>query len=172
MVTSREYLSMPCPLNPLNMLCGSCSHTPSSMPCFCLDESLGTHARTCNCCHGKRAVWRVYQEAAEGDNTIHAVVYSTFCYLWRTLVPSVVVMKPRSDLCWQCQQNLSDSEETVAIANVLEHLTIVKMERSLYKSKCEECKASIEAYFTVDGTFSPPPPNSKTPANTIDIKFI
>ena len=53
----------------------------------------------------KRAVWKVYHEAAEAESTIHPVAYSTFCYLWRTLVPSVVVMKPRSDLCWQCQQN-------------------------------------------------------------------
>jgi hypothetical protein len=33
----------------------------------------------------KRAVWKVYHDAAEADRTIHPVAYPTFCYLWRTL---------------------------------------------------------------------------------------
>ena len=55
----------------------------------------------------KRDIWRVYHAAAEADNSIHAVAYFTFCYLWRTLLPSALVLKPRSDLCSQCQQNSS-----------------------------------------------------------------
>ena len=31
--------------------------------------------------------------------TVHAVAWR------RSLVPSIIVIKPRSDLCWQCQQN-------------------------------------------------------------------
>ena len=42
----------------------------------------------------KRSVWRVYHEAAEAIDTVHAVAYTTFCLLWRTLIPSIVVMKP------------------------------------------------------------------------------
>ena len=37
----------------------------------------------------KQAVWRVYREAAESEGTI-PVADTTFCYLWRTLVPTVV----------------------------------------------------------------------------------
>ena len=83
----------------------------------------------------KRAVWRVYREAV---GAVHAVAYSTFCLLWRSVVPSIVIMKPRSDLCWQCQQNstaimrtanASDTEKTSTIDDALEHLCIVKMER-------------------------------------------
>ena len=94
----------------------------------------------------KRAVWRVYHSAAEAAGSIHAVAYSTFCYLWRTLVPSIVVLKPRSDLCWQCQQNSasivrtansSEAEKSTAISDALEHLRIVKLERSYYKSVCD-----------------------------------
>lgn len=116
----------------------------------------------------KRAVWRVYCEAA-GVSTIHPVAYSTFCYIWRSLVPSIVVMKPRSDLFWQCQQNSTaitrsanspDSEKSVVISDALEHLRIVKMERSHYKSESEECKVIMHAHFVVDGKFSPPPPYS------------
>lgn len=101
-------------------------------------------------------MWRVYHEAAEQDDSIHTVAYSTFCYLWRVLVPSVVVMKPRSHLCWQCQQNStaitrtansSDLEKSSVLGDALDHLWIVKMERSHYKSVCEECKDSIKAHL-------------------------
>ena len=127
----------------------------------------------------KRAVWKVYHEAAEAESTIHPVAYSTFCYLWRTLVPSVVVMKPRSDLCWQCQQNSaaivrmangSEAEKTSIISDALEHLRVVKMERAQYKATCEECKESVRAHFVTNGEFTPPPPCSRTPFNTNDIK--
>lgn len=123
----------------------------------------------------KRAVWRIYQEAAGAVNTIHSVAYTTFCYLWRTLVPSIVVMKPRSDLCWQCQQNsaailrtanASEVEKSSTIGDALEHLRIVKLERANYKSTCESCKESVRSHFTIDGKFSPPPPLSRTPPNS------
>ena len=53
----------------------------------------------------KRGIWRVYHSAAELDEGIHAVAYTTFCRLWRSLLPSVIIMKPMSDLCWTCHQN-------------------------------------------------------------------
>ena len=102
-----------------------------------------------------RAVWRVYKEAAEAVSTIHAVSSCHFNYLWRTLAPSIVVMKPRSDLCWQCQKNsisimrtanLSETEKSSSISNALEHLRVVNLERSHYKSICEECKESVRAH--------------------------
>ena len=83
-------------------------------------------------------------------------------------------MKPRSDLCWQCQQNstaimrtanLSDSEKSATIESALEHLRIVKQERTLYKSICDECKESVRAHFVHDGQFSPPPLAACTPSN-------
>ena len=124
----------------------------------------------------KRAVWRVYREAT---GTVHAVAYSMFCLLWRTLVPSIVIMKPRSDLCWQCQQNstaimrsanASDVEKSSTIDDALEHLRIVKLERANYKSICDECRESIRAYFVTDGEFSPPQLASCVPHNSKPIK--
>ena len=120
----------------------------------------------------KRAVWRVYRESV---GTVHAVAYSTFCLLWRTLVPSIVIMKPRSDLCWKCQQNstaimrtanASDAEKSSTIDGALEHLRIVKLERSFYKSICGECKESVQAHFVTNGDFSPPQLASSTPHNS------
>ena len=52
----------------------------------------------------KRAIWRVYHAAAEANSSIHPIAYTTFCFLWRKLTPSVIIMKPRSDLCWQCNK--------------------------------------------------------------------
>ena len=46
----------------------------------------------------KWAVWRVYHAAAHGESRNHAVAYSTFATLWRTLIPSIVVLC--SDLCF------------------------------------------------------------------------
>lgn len=94
-------------------------------------------------------------------------------------MPSIIVMKPRSDLCWKCQENStaimrcsngSEAEKTSTISEALEHLRIVKMERTYYKSICDECKASIEDHFTTDGKFSPPPLSSNTPHNSNKIK--
>ena len=67
----------------------------------------------------------MYREAAEQYGTVHPVSYSRFTFLWRKLVPFIVIMMPRSDLCWQCYQkstaiihtaNQPESEKTAAIA--------------------------------------------------------
>ena len=50
----------------------------------------------------------VYQSAAEYRETIRRVAYTTFCWLWRSLLPSII-MKPMSDLCWTCQQTAQPS---------------------------------------------------------------
>ena len=127
----------------------------------------------------KQAIWRVYHAAAEANGSIHPIAYTTFCFLWRKLTPSVIVMKPRSDLCWQCQQNSTaivraanhpEADKSAAYTNALEHLQIVRMERKHYKSICNECKESVRAHFTTADTFTPPPPCSNTSNNSKDIK--
>ena len=79
-------------------------------------------------------------------------------------MPTNIVMKPHSDLCWKCRENStaimrsyngSEAEKTLTISEALEHLGIVKMERTYYKSICDECKESIEGHFITDGKFSP-----------------
>ena len=51
-----------------------------------------------------KAVWAEYKLSADEAN-IKAAAYTSFCSLWRQLVPHITVMKPMSDLCWICQQN-------------------------------------------------------------------
>ena len=66
------------------------------------------------------------------------VGYSTFTNLWRSLLPSVIQMKPMTDICWQCQKastatqcppNLSEEEKSDAVQSAQEHLRITQMEQ-------------------------------------------
>ena len=121
----------------------------------------------------KRGIWRVYCEAAAEDTSIHTVAYTTFCRLWKSLLPSLIIMKPMTDLCWTCQQNSSailraanfpDRFKSDVLKKAEEHLFHVQKERSFYKTKCKECMN------TRDDDFQPPPLASQTPADSGDFK--
>lgn len=127
----------------------------------------------------KRGIWKVYHTAAEEDANAHAVAYTTFCRLWRTLLPSVIIMKLMTDLCWTCHRNsaailravnTSEASKSSTIREAEEHLCIVQIERSFYKSTCDACRKSVRAFFTIDGDFHPPALSSTTTPNTRDIK--
>ena len=91
----------------------------------------------------KKGIWKLYQQATNECDDVHAVAYTTFCHLWRTLLPSVILMRPMADLCWQCQQNsqtilrsanFPEVEKSEVLKKALEHLRIVAIERSFYRS--------------------------------------
>ena len=52
----------------------------------------------------KVSVWKFYLECCEADHVV-GMKYSTFCQKWQELTPYIIIMKPRSDLCWTCQSN-------------------------------------------------------------------
>ena len=56
------------------------------------------------CSTTRRKVWLVYQQATE-ELSHKTKAYSTFCKLWKQLLPQVVVAHPITDLCLTCQQN-------------------------------------------------------------------
>ena len=96
----------------------------------------------------KRNVWRVYQEACEKSGK-RVLAYTTFARLWRKQVPNILVMKPMSDLCWFCQQNTNlflrsanqpEEVKSAALKEAEEHLRVVGVERSFYKTTCDVCK--------------------------------
>ncbi len=127
----------------------------------------------------KRGIWKLYKEATIKRDDVHTVAYTTFCKLWRNLLPSVILMRPMADLCWQCQQNSqiilrttnsSEVEKSEVLEAALEHLRIVTIERSFYRSITKDCRLSIQSHFLVDGKFQPPPLSSYTPANSKKIK--
>ena len=103
----------------------------------------------------KRGIWKLYTSSMESVQD-QAVAYATFCRLWRTLVPFLVVTKPMTDLCWQCQQNstaLARSvnsplpEKTATVKAYMEHLELVQKERSLYKCCCDNSRKSLETHL-------------------------
>ncbi len=128
----------------------------------------------------KHLMWLLYHEsAATNDSFVHAVQYSTFCRLWRDLLPQVIIMKPMSDLCWRCQQNSTailrsanclESEKSSTLKAAEDHLTYVQLERTYYRSICNECRQDVRSFFVSNGEFSPPLPHTLIPANTNNIK--
>ena len=127
----------------------------------------------------KRGIWRVYHSAAQSRDSIHSIAYTTFCRLWRSLLPSIIIMKPMSDLCWTCQQNITailraancfEGEKSETIKAAEEHLRIVQVERSFYKTTCDECCDSVHTHFTEDDVLQLPPVSSNTPSNSRDIQ--
>lgn len=124
----------------------------------------------------KWGIWKKY-EAAMLAVSSRAVAYRTFCRLWQQqLLPSVVLMKPMSDLCWKCQQNSAaimraanspESEKSATLQTAQEHLTLVQIERSFYKTTSDDCKRSVQERFTIGDDFKPPP---LSPPNSVPIK--
>ena len=115
----------------------------------------------------KHDIWKEYFQAAQQDPEVHAVAYTTFRCLWRKLLPFILPMKPMTDLCAACQKtsyairrasNCPEREKTSVLKEAEEHLRIVQIERSFYKTTCDDCKREIIAEFTTGDKFQPPPP--------------
>ena len=59
----------------------------------------------------KATVYRDYVTVSESlrdeGEEVHIISYRQFRRLWQELVPFVTTMKPSSDLCFVCQQNVA-----------------------------------------------------------------
>ena len=73
------------------------------------------------CSTTRSYVWKAYTTATANDTSIHTVTYSTFCCLWRQLLPQILPARPRTDLCEVCHKsailisrssNLSEADKT------------------------------------------------------------
>ncbi len=127
----------------------------------------------------KKQIWRLYEAASEGVEDIHVVAYNTFCRLWKSLLPDIIMMRPMSDLCWQCKQNshlilrsanCTDIEKHQTLQKALDHLQVVAAERSLYRKFVKDCATSLRSEFTSNGLFQPPPLSCKIPENSKTIQ--
>ena len=117
-------------------------------------------------CESKMGVWRCYNKSCEAAGK-NSVSYSKFVDLWKDLFPDVVVAKPMTDLCAECQENttklqrsanLPDEEKSVCVKQHQEHLDKAKSERECYRKACEEAKdnfASFQQEFDFTETRSP-----------------
>ena len=52
----------------------------------------------------KKEVWMDYVKAT-ASLTFRLAGYQSFCDIWRKYLPQILITKPRSDLCFSCQQN-------------------------------------------------------------------
>ena len=129
--------------------------------------------------NSKKEIWRFYETASLARDDIHVVAYTTFCRLWKLLLPDIIMMRPMSDLCWNCQQNShlilrsansTDIEKTINLDNALEHLRVVAVERSFFRSIVGDCSSSIRSQYSSNGSFQPPSLSSKIPENSKKIK--
>ena len=83
-----------------------------------------------------------------------------FSALWSQLCPEIVIMKPKTDLCWTCQKNntavyrtanLPDELKSEAVKTQMMHLQRVDEERQFYntciaasKDACQQSNVPLE----------------------------
>lgn len=130
------------------------------------------------CSIRKKAIWKSYKDEIERVNQ-RAMAYTSFCRFWSKLMPYLVITKPMTDLCWQCQQhstaltrstNTPDAEKSAVLRACTEHLEAAHRERSYYKTTCDQCKESIYNHFTDDkGQITLPQPSMCATLNSFDI---
>ena len=135
-----------------------------------------------------QGIWGVYKGCCEQVNS-RVLGYTTFCSYWRQLLPQIVITKPRTDLCWQCQTNSTlivkainkSTEEKSkvrimlvifnyvtfiyfkAIKSAEEHIGLVQKERAHYRECLNVSSTNCKTSFPVV-----PPPGSCLPANSAD----
>ena len=124
-------------------------------------------------CMSKRSIWKVFEASKSSDT--RSVGYSTFCRLWRNLLPVILVVKPMTNFCWTCQRNnsailrsvnCSEEDKSDALKKAEEHLRVVHVERSYYNTIVSECSSSIRAYYTNGGNFELPLPSACIECNS------
>ena len=100
----------------------------------------------------KMHVWKSFKRACEESNK-QAVSYTKFTDLWKQFHPNIAVAKPKTDLCFTCQQNTSkllraanlpEEEKSECVQAQQAHLNSVQTERELYRKVCEEAKCSFD----------------------------
>lgn len=97
----------------------------------------------------KKKVYEVYKQSFRDDMTEKPVSLKMFTNIWRRTCSSIVVMKPRSDLCSFCQRHYtsgkimasaSEDEKMEKLEEMKSHLETVKLEREFYKNTIKETR--------------------------------
>ena len=102
-------------------------------------------------CETKKSVWKCYSKSCDeaGKNSVS---YSKFLELWNNMFPDVIVAKPMTDLCAECQENttklqraanLSEEEKSNCVKLHQEHLDRAKAERECYRKACKEAEENL-----------------------------
>lgn len=111
----------------------------------------------------KAVVYRKYSEAMKETPKKRKVGLTSFKEIWLKYVPHISCLKPATDLCDICRENVQriqrtansdDEEKTTALADAMEHLEKAKKQRDHYNMWRERAKESTETVFHgVKGNF-------------------
>ena len=108
----------------------------------------------------KSAICLNYCESCSDNRK--AVSHKTFCSLWQELVPHIIIMKPMTDLCWECPKNstliqrtsnTTNEEKSAAIEKAMKHICQAETKRKSYNTITAECKSVIRSMYDVNGSF-------------------
>ena len=98
-------------------------------------------------------MYRQFVRAYESESQDPVISRRTFENLWSQLCPYVTVMKPATDLCFNCQENanllmkvanMPESVKSKRLSDAQRHLTLAKMQRQHYNDQCESAKRALE----------------------------
>ena len=65
---------------------------------------------------------------------------------------------------------MPEAEKSATILKAEEHLRLVQMERSFYRSTCDQCRDSIVRFFSSGTEFQPPSLSSRIPENSVAVQ--
>ncbi|XP_065913142.1 uncharacterized protein [Dysidea avara] len=103
----------------------------------------------------KMDVWTRYKDSCIQAGTRY-IANTTFYAYWRKLLPHILIARPRTDLCWTCQQNSTsimrsinkpEDEKSQAIKEAETHIKHVKDERDYYRKACNDRTKSLEQIY-------------------------
>ena len=102
----------------------------------------------------KRSVYRQYVKVCADDGKPH-ISWAKFHFLWLELVPDISAIKPGTDLCFECQQNvnvilksanLPEDEKSERLKAAEAHLLRAKLQRTHYNESCSKAKTEREKF--------------------------
>ena len=101
----------------------------------------------------KTDIYQLYTTATS-ETGIRQVAQSTFYKLWSEHCPTLVIIKPATDLCTKCQNystkltnsgNLSEEEKMEDLRLYNDHIQKAKIQRDYYRTQVEESKTQYTA---------------------------
>ena len=101
----------------------------------------------------KTDIYQMYLTATL-ETGVRQVGQSTFCKLWGEHCPTLVIIKPATDLCTKCQNystklsnggNLSEEEKMEDLRLYNDHIQKAKVQRDHYRAQVEESKVQYTA---------------------------
>ena len=93
-----------------------------------------------------RDIWKVYFEESAPSIQLHTQVVENPASSNHTYEANDRTYQQNSGVI-QKAKNQPESEKSVAIESALEHLHVVKLERSYYKTTCTTCKEDVKKFL-------------------------